>query len=398
MEWGFWEQMYLSRLEGGTMAFLERLRRPVTWYSVSLEATYFRLLTLGAFLGWSLLAVHRLMRAELQVKQWPWAWLAFTLFVIFYHNGFLLAHCAACGESLFWPAFLGFAIAVAGAYLALFLEAKDVVRLRGLRSALGAGAWGRALTLTPTWLPAAGLAGLLGVLTIVQSDTVPSIVWVEKLEDFMVDPDRSFFVAGVLSVLAFLMRDFALIVGLNLGERRKRADLAALVYLLVLYGLIPVTLKTAELDLGLVGVLALRPEPSLAQPGSRRRPSRHRHRLHGLALGPPPGDAAGAQARGGVVSKSACDTQIGPLGTGKGRHDGLRLRPDGDRRRLGRSARGAHGGPNRRAGGDRRGVPLWRHLRDPGLRAEEASGLCQPLSRGLRGCRRLWLGGPRSQL
>ena len=51
-----------------------------------------------------------------------------------------------------------------------------------------------------------------------------------------------------------------------------------------------------------------------------------------------------------------------------------------------RAARIAAGA--RRQGGDRRGIPLRRHLRDPRLRAQEAAGLCQPLPRRVRGCRR----------
>ncbi|MEM7222722.1 MAG: hypothetical protein AAF495_07075 [Pseudomonadota bacterium] len=248
MEWGFWERMLYVAQSGDTASLVDHYRRPILWYGLSLEATTFRLLSLAAFLGWSLLAVHRLMRAELQVKQWPWAWLAFTLFLALYANGFLVAGCAACGDSPFWSAFLGFVIAVAGAYLALFLEAKDVVRLRGLRAALGVGTWGRALTLTPTWLPATGLAGFFGVLAMAASGTIPPLDWASSYKDLLSAPNPAAISAGILSQLAFLMRDFALVVGLNLSERRKRADLAALVYLLVLYGLVPVLLQTIGLD------------------------------------------------------------------------------------------------------------------------------------------------------
>ena len=66
-------------------------------------------------------------------------------------------------------------------------------------------------------------------------------------------------------------------------------------------------------------------------------------------------------------------------------HERLRLRPLRHRRRLGRRARGAHRRRPRRQGGDRRGIPLRRHLRDPRLRAQEAARLRQPLPRRVRG-------------
>ena len=57
------------------------------------------------------------------------------------------------------------------------------------------------------------------------------------------------------------------------------------------------------------------------------------------------------------------------------------------RRRLGRRAREPAGGAEGRAGRDRRGIRLRRHLRDPRLHPEEAVRLCQPFRRGFRGLR-----------
>src|SRR3546814_7130171 len=55
---------------------------------------------------------------------------------------------------------------------------------------------------------------------------------------------------------------------------------------------------------------------------------------------------------------------------------------------LGRSARGAGFGSLWRAGGGRRGASGGRHLRDPGLRAQEAARLWLAFRRGSAGCTR----------
>src|SRR3546814_2367231 len=60
---------------------------------------------------------------------------------------------------------------------------------------------------------------------------------------------------------------------------------------------------------------------------------------------------------------------------------------------LGRSARGAGFGSLWRAGGGRRGASGGRHLRDPGLRAQEAARLWLAFRRGSAGCTALWLEG-----
>ena len=60
-------------------------------------------------------------------------------------------------------------------------------------------------------------------------------------------------------------------------------------------------------------------------------------------------------------------------------HGRLRHRSFRHWRRLGRRARRAHRGRSRRARCAGRGISRRRHLRDPRLRAEEASGLCLAL-------------------
>jgi hypothetical protein len=220
----------------------------IDWYGFLLDGQTFLLASLLVFLAWGLLATYRLMQAELQVRMRPWAWPAFTLFAMLYVDGLFLGRCARCSETaLGWIA-APYVVATLSAYLALFLEPKDIVRSRALLAAIGAGGWRRATTLVPFWLVSVlllvvtgGIAVILTLATAHSWDFLPVATLV--LEDRVV-------VAGILAHFGFVARDFCLILALNFGTRPGRADMAAVIYLAMLYLLAPWILYAAGLDGG----------------------------------------------------------------------------------------------------------------------------------------------------
>jgi hypothetical protein len=93
--------------------------RAITWYGVTLSPDEFTLLTQCLFLAWAVAGVYRLMAGELQVRQNPWVWLSFSLFLIAYYQGFLLLGPDARPSLRFLSALL---VAVPLYYLALFAQ------------------------------------------------------------------------------------------------------------------------------------------------------------------------------------------------------------------------------------------------------------------------------------
>jgi hypothetical protein len=228
----------------------------IDWYGFLFDGRTFLLASLLVFLGWALLAGHRLMQGELQVRTRPWAWLAFTLFAMVYVDGLFLGRCARCTESALGWIVAPYVVATLSAYFALLVEPKDVVRTRTLLAALRSGDWRRAATLAPFWLAAVLLfvvtGGIAVVLTLASPhswDFLPVLVFV---------PEDRVVVAGILAHFGFVARDFCLILALNFGARSGRADMAAVIYLAVLYLLAPWILSAAGIDGG----------PALLLPGS----------------------------------------------------------------------------------------------------------------------------------
>ena len=227
---------------------------PVDWYGRIIPGTPFMIGSLLAFLGWALIAAYRLMGAELQVKSTPWGWTAFTIFLIAYGNGFSVLSLSGAHPviSRLW---LAFAISIIACYLMLFIDPKSVVQFRALVAALRKSDVAHSIGLCPAWLRSVVLAGVLGMLAsfslLFGKSGSLQLPYAFVLSEFI--PDLREGITFGLSILAFLLRDISLILLLNIRPSRKRADMAAIFYLIFAYGILPGTLRALELP----GVAAL---------------------------------------------------------------------------------------------------------------------------------------------
>lgn len=200
----------------------------VLWYGVEFSVFSFFVMTLLPFYGWAVLAVHRLMRAELQHRTWPWGWAAFTLYLTVFLSGYDNGGraMAAPGELVA----IGFAVAATMTYLAFLLENKNIVAVKAWFEAFRDGRWAAMALLTPSWLVCLCLALAAGVVltgTVVSADTSNPLRYL-SLKGYVSGP---FVVAAVL----FMLRDIGFLLFMNLGTRLKRPDLAGAIYLIVLY-------------------------------------------------------------------------------------------------------------------------------------------------------------------
>jgi len=224
------------------VGFMFRREPTVDWFLWHWHGERFALASLLAFLGWSIFGIYRLMRVELQFRGGPWGWLAFSLFLMAYAEGFVYPAIHAAGGGLAAWLAAPFALAVGLVYVAVFLERKDVVRYRWLGAALAAGDLATAQALLPRWLPVyilalaggialalsggwtdvAGLAMLLGPLA--------GFGWADSAASFSLFP---------LAMALYLLRDVLVVLHFNFGPRPARGDAAALICLALAYFPIP---------------------------------------------------------------------------------------------------------------------------------------------------------------
>ncbi len=202
---------------------LERHRHLLQWFGFDARDLYFVLGSVILFAGWAVAGAHRLMRAELQYRNGPWVWMGFVLFLMIYVSGFVPEKV---GVRLLLCYMLGLALTLFTA----FTDPRDPVALRRLGRTLREGDWARAGELMPQWLLTLLLSGGVGVALLL----TPS----EGCEGLLCRAGSRTWLLEVLLVL-FLLRDLGILWLVSLGGRRRRPELAAAIYLLVLYWIVP---------------------------------------------------------------------------------------------------------------------------------------------------------------
>ena len=203
-------------------------QRTLSWYGFAIPADDFLLATNLSIVAWGIFGCYRLMRAELQCRTGFLGWLGFTVFLAVYWAGLDAASAPLDlrlpGERTLDGWLMAFGVTLVLTYAAAFAEPKGIVRLRRWLRDLRLQSWRRAATETPSWA-VSGVVCVICALNAIDlltpTDATDGVAWL------------------ILSILLFASRDIALIYVATLDNRRQRGHQAALVYLVVLYVLIP---------------------------------------------------------------------------------------------------------------------------------------------------------------
>jgi len=227
---------------------LQHAERLTWWNGASYDDTSFFVVSAALMYGWAVLAVHRLMRAELQHRTLPWGWAAFLLYLMVFAGGF--ADDQASGIT---PERLGkaFVIAVASVYSVFLLENKNVIAVKAWIEAVRTRRWFALALATPSWLVCLAIALAVGAVYAAWAATMyPS-------------SPIGYYLSGsafrgwgtAVAMLFFLLRDIGFLMFMNLCTRFRRPDIAGAIYLAVLYGVAGGILGEANLDIALAFVL-----------------------------------------------------------------------------------------------------------------------------------------------
>jgi hypothetical protein len=206
-----------------TDSFDTRIRH---WpFTATVSRDGFELVATVAFAAWAVIGVWRLMRAELQFRTLPWLWFLFLVFLAAYAS-FI---AGARPDFYYAPAAALFAVT----YFLALVEPKDVVGLRRLLRRAGAGQVRGFFEVLP-----------LSLLTYVVTALGLASLFLFDRADLAPPGSGVYGPALVLSGFLFMSRDLAILLALNLGRNPRRADVAAIVYWVVLYALVPLLLRS----------------------------------------------------------------------------------------------------------------------------------------------------------
>jgi hypothetical protein len=231
MLFGIIYQVFLSQVSTTTT---------IKWYGLNPSWTNFLLFSIVYFLVWSVVGFYRTMRLEFKFKNGPWVWLIFLATLWIYGGGFV-TETVLEDISLRWLAriYVGFGLAVVLTYLTAFNEPKDVVLFRKLIFLFQNRHWARFQKRLPLFLVTLAVAVLICIITL-----ITSIFIIDAVEKAGTSPA----VWYSLAILAFLLRDITILIYANLRLKAHRADVAILIYLMMLYVLVPLILNLLKLE------------------------------------------------------------------------------------------------------------------------------------------------------
>ena len=221
-----------------------------TWWGQTFVRLNFMVASLALFAGCALVAAWRSMADMLAVRQWPWGWPALACVITAYLAGFSPEHRLAVFSVT------GLMVSSVFTYAALLTEPQLRPMWQRVATRLGSRQWRAALQQLPRWPTTLALALPFAVLAVVSMppESGPPL-------RVLGSP------VGFLSIawVMLMARDCALALFLAFSPTGRRPLRSFLVWMLVLYGLLPWLLRSFDstLLLGLVqpllmgGVLSL---------------------------------------------------------------------------------------------------------------------------------------------
>lgn len=217
--------------------FFPDILKEHSWFDLNLPVYRFILTTQVFLIGWLIFGIYRLMRTELLMKNYPWDFAAFILFWSLYSMGFFYRKEGDIDPVYYHAlyAIVAYFCTIGLTYLAAFFSPKNLVYSRSLIEQLKQHQWRSAATLLPVWTIGSFFAALF---------LIPVIYFLKHPSFPDNQLDLSIRLIGFcLSLFLFLMRDIGLLYAFNWNLESKPRHLATLVYLIVLYAIVPVLLS-----------------------------------------------------------------------------------------------------------------------------------------------------------
>lgn len=237
---------------GPWMSALNSGEAEISWWGRNWKRIDFLLASTVLFAAWAVLGAYRMLCQELRVRTLPWAWVAFLVYVGFYIAGFGIRPNDTLDQQKNVVLIAVMIVSLAATYPLLFSDIGGAMAVRRLILRASQGQWRRLLEETPMWPVTLALAAVFCLATVVLAGSRPGSS--EFLRTIVLAP---------LPLLLLAIRDAALFLFFAFARQPRRAEAAALFYLLLLYWLVPMLLRAV----GFEGVSDLVLPPFWERPG-----------------------------------------------------------------------------------------------------------------------------------
>lgn len=237
---------------GPWMSVLTSGEADIPWWGRDWKRIDFMLASTALFAAWAVFGAYRMLCQELRVRTLPWAWVAFLVYAGLYIAGFGIRSHDTLAQQKNVVLIAGMIVSLAATYPLLFSDIGGAMAVRRLILRASQGQWRRMLEETPLWPVTLALAAVFCLATVVFAGSRPGSS--EFLRTIVLAP---------LPLALLATRDAALFLFFAFARQPRRAEAAALFYLLLLYWLVPMLLRAV----GLQGVSDLVLPPFWERPG-----------------------------------------------------------------------------------------------------------------------------------
>ena len=228
----------------------QALSENILWYDKQYAFPDFLLYSIFVFALWTTVGAYRLMCSELQVRTAPSVWAGFTVFMGAYAAGFAKPSSTLEPASIVLSVCFGTALTLT--YVAVFWDPKNLLVFRQIKLLVQRRNWRRVAEELPAWSVSLTIAVLIAIALLISAEQVP-----------VAEQQSVYLGTFALPLIVLTARDVALLHYFAFSADARRPELAMLVYLALLYWLVPGLLRL--LDLQILAKLVL--PPVMAQPG-----------------------------------------------------------------------------------------------------------------------------------
>ncbi len=208
-------------------------KETVAWYATRFEAVNFTLASAAVFAAWAVTGAYRCMCQGLAVRTTPWVWVTFLVFVTIYSAGFAITGTQSDKLAIVAISFAGVLAGLLATYVMLFTEPTGPVVLRRVAQKIKLKQWTRAWQEVPCWSLAWLFAALCTLAFVLDSAINSRPAWQEWLTP--------------VPALFLVARDAGIFLFFSAAPQPKRVVGTTLVYMLLLYWIVPGILDTIGL-------------------------------------------------------------------------------------------------------------------------------------------------------
>ncbi len=245
--WGFYTSANLQYL----------LREKANWYGINLGA-FRSLLSILFYTCWVVAGLYRTMRTELQYTHGLKWWVLFLTTSAIFNSGFIV------GQNATWSLHTAIVIAAATmfigyvitAFLLTIIEPKEIINYRTIFKSFRDRNTAKLYSILPLWTVTLLFVAVSGIITSITIITMPDSIFdaptigtlftsnyfLAKLEGI-----KSTLTIAPFAIFGFLIRDIAIVLYVNIMRKNKRADTTAILYLLILYIVIPLIIRSSSI-------------------------------------------------------------------------------------------------------------------------------------------------------